>query len=117
MRADLLALRARIVAAVEAGEVYPVVAQHFGVTVATIGSSLRLRRATGSVAPRPRPGTPPEIGPVHDPALWVRHCAAWAATAGRVVSVSTMGRTIARLGRTHGKTVGGRERVRADGVA
>ncbi len=114
MRAYSLDLRARIVAAVEAGEAHPVVAQRFGVAVATIGNYLRLRRATGGLAPRPRPGAPLEIGPAQYPALraqlqadpdatLARHCATWAEGQGQVVSVSTMGRTIARLGWTHKK--------------
>ncbi len=114
MRAYSLDLRARIVAAVEAGEAHPVVAQRFGVAVATIGNYLRLRRATGGLAPRPRPGAPLEIGPAQYPALraqlqadpdatLARHCATWAEGQGQVVSVSTRGRTIARLGWTHKK--------------
>ncbi len=50
-------------AAVEAGEAHPAVARRFGVAVATSGNYLRLRRATGVLAPRPRPGAPPAIGP------------------------------------------------------
>ncbi len=126
MRAYSVDLRARIVAAVEAGEAHPVVAQRFGVAVATIGNYLRLRRATGGLAPRPRLGAPPEIGPAQYPALraqlradpdatLAQHCATWAATGGQVVSVSTMGRTIARLGWTHKKN-GGRERAGRGGA-
>lgn len=121
MRAYSLDLRARIVAAVEAGEAHPAVARRFGVAVATVGNYLRLRRATGGLAPRPRQGARPEIGPARYPALRAQvqaapdatlsqHCTTWAETEGQVVSVSTMGRTIARLGWTYKKN-GGRGRA------
>ena len=114
MRAYSLDLRERIVAAVVAGEAQSAVARRFGVAVATVGNYLRLRRATGSLAPRPRPGGQPEIGRARYPALLAQvradpdatlaqHCGTWAEAEGQVVSVSTMGRTIARLGWTHKK--------------
>lgn len=117
MRAYSLDLRERIVAAVAAGEAHPAVARRFGVAVATVGNYLRLRRETGALAPRPRPGGQPEIGPARyqallaqlraDPdATLAQHCATWAEAQGQVVSVSTMDRTIARLGWTRKKNVG-----------
>ena len=116
MRAYSLDLRERIVAAVTAGESHPTVARRFGVAVATVGNYLRLRRATGGLAPRPRPGGQPEIGPTRYPQLaaqlradpdatLAQHCVTWAEREGQVVSVSTMGRTITRLGWTYKKNV------------
>src|SRR6478672_7209519 len=89
MRAYSLDLRERIVAAVAAGETHPVVARRFGVAVATVANYLRLRRATGRLAPRPRPGGQPEIAPARHPQLLAQlraapdatlaqHCATWA---------------------------------------
>jgi len=126
MRAYSLDLRERIVAAVAAGEAQSAAARRFGVAVATVGNYLRLRRATGSLAPRPRPGGQPEIGPARYPALLTQmradpdatlaqHCMTWAEREGQVVSVSTMGRTIARLGWTYKKN-GGRERAGRGGA-
>lgn len=115
MRAYSWDLRARIVAAVEAGETQAAVAQRFGVAVATIRNYVRLRRATGSLAPRPRPGGQPEIGPERyphlqaqlqaDPDATLAHqCVTWAETEGQVVSIATMWRTIRRLGWTDKKS-------------
>lgn len=126
MRAYSLDLRERIVAAVAAGESHPAVARRFGVAVATIGNYLRLRRTTGDLAPRPRPGGQPEIGPAQYPALraqleadpdatLAQHCTTWAETQGQVVSVATMWRTTQRLGWTHKKNVG-RGRARRGGA-
>jgi len=113
MRAYSVDPRERIVAAVAAGEAHATVARRFGVAVATIGNYLRLRRETGALTPRPRPGGRPGIGPAQYPALLAQlqaapdatlaqHCATWAQ--GQAISVSTMDRTIARLGWTHKKT-------------
>ncbi len=115
MRAYSVDVRERIVAAVAAGEAHRAVAARFRVSLATVGNYLRLRRATGSLAPRLRPGGVPDIPPGRHPALraqlaaapdatLARHCATWAEAEGQVVSVSTMARTIARLGWTYKKT-------------
>lgn len=130
MRAYSVDLRERIVAAVAAGEAHRAVAGRFRVSLATVGNYLRLRRATGSLAPRPRAGGVPDIPPARYPALraqlaadpdatLVQHCVTWAEAEGQLVSVSTMGRTIARLGWTVKKNAGrGRAgRGRARGVA
>jgi transposase len=130
MRAYSVDLRERVVAAVAAGEAHRAVAARFRVSPATVGNYLRLRRATGSLAPRPRPGGVPDIPPARYPALLAQlaadpdatleqHCATWAEAEGQVVSVSTMGRTIARAGWTYRKNAGrGRAgRSRAGGVA
>ena len=116
MRAYSVDLRERIVAAA-AGEAHRAVAARFRVSLATVGNYLRLRRATGSRAPRPRPGGTPDIPPARYPALraqlaadpdatLAQHCATWAQAEGQLVSVSTMDRTIARLGWTHKKNAG-----------
>ena len=130
MRAYSVDLRERIVAAVAAGEAHATVARRFGVAVATIGNYLRLRRETGALTPRPRPGGRPGIGPAQYPALRAQlaaapdatlaeHCATWATAQGSAVSVSTMWRTIGRLGWTVKKNArGGRAgRGGAGGVA
>ena len=127
MRAYSLDLRARIVAAVEAGESQPAVAQRCGVAVATMGNYLRLQRATGGLAPRPRPGGQPEIGPERYPQLQAQlqaapdatlaqHCTRWAEREGPVVSVATMWRTTQRLGWTYKKN-GGCRRARRGSTA
>ena len=114
MRAYSLDVRARIIAAVAAGEAQPAVARRFGVAGATMGKYLRLQRATGSRAPRPRPGGQPEIEPARYPqhqAQWraspdatlAQHCQAWAEREGQAVSVATMWRTTQRLGWTYQK--------------
>ena len=114
MQAYSLDLRERIVAAVDAGQPHSAVAQRFGVSLATIGNYLRLRRETGGLAPRPRPGDRPEIGADRSPALLAQlqaapdatleqHCATWAAEQGQVVRVSTMWRAIERTGWTYKK--------------
>jgi transposase len=117
MRAYSVDLRERVVAAVDAGEAHRAVAARFRVSLATVGNYLRLRRATGGLAPRPRPGGVPAIPPDRYPALraqlaaapdatLAQHCATWAEAQGQAVSVSTMDRTIARLGGTHKKNAG-----------
>jgi transposase len=114
MKAYSIDLRERIVAAVDAGQPQSAVAQRFEVSVATIGNYLRLRRQTGGLAPRPRAGGQPEIGPDRDPLLLAQlradpdatlaqHCATWAAEQGQVVSVSTLWRAIERTGWTYKK--------------
>lgn len=127
MRAYSADLRERVVVAADAGEPHAAVARRFGVAVSTIGNYLRLRRATGGLAPRPRPGGVPDIPPGRYPALraqleaapdatLAQHCATWAEAQGQVVGVSTMDRTIARLGWTVKKNAG-RGRARRGGAA
>jgi transposase len=117
MRAYSQDLRARIMAAVGAGQPQAAVARRFGVAVATIRNYRRLQEETGGLAPRPRPGGTPEIGPTQYPALRAQlaadrdatleqHCATWAAEQGYAVSVTTMWRTIERLGWTVKKNAG-----------
>ncbi len=119
MRAYSADLRERIVAAVDAGQAREEVARRFGVSLTTIGNYLRLRRAAGGLAPRPRQGDRPAIGPERYAALTAQleaapdatleqHCEQWAATTGQAVSVSTMWRTIARAEWTYKKRRSGR---------
>ena len=56
-------LRERVVAACDAGDTREEVAERFGVSVRFVYDLLRLRRQTGSVAPRPpRGGFPSAVG-------------------------------------------------------
>lgn len=114
MQAYSVDLRERIVAAVDAGHARQEVARRFSVSPGTISNYLRLRRETGGLAPRPRGGGRPEIGPAQYPqvvaqlqadpdATLARHCARWAASTGQLVSVSTMWRTIERTGWSYKK--------------
>ena len=114
MRAYSVDLRERIIAAVDAGQARREVARRFDVSPATIGNDLRLRRATGGLAPRPRAGDRPAIGPERYPqvvaqlqadpdATLEQHCERWAASTGQVASLSTMWRTIARTAWTDKK--------------
>ncbi len=114
MRAYSVDLRERIVAAVDAGQAREEVARRFGVSLATVGNYLRLRRETGGLAPRPRRGDQPAIDAGRYPALVAQleaapdatleeHCERWAAATGQGVSVSTMWRTIERTGWSYKK--------------
>ena len=114
MRAYSRDLRERILAAVDAGEPHHCLAARFLVSRATVTRLVRLRRATGDVAPRPRPGQPARLGAALDagllPQLRARpdatiaeHGAAWAQATGQTVSPTTMRRAIARLGWTRKK--------------
>lgn len=107
MRTYSVDLRERIVAAVDGGQARREVARRFEVSLATSSNYLRLRRATGGLAPRPRAGDRPAIGPARYPQLVAQlradpdatleqHGERWAASTGQTVSVSTMWRTIAR---------------------
>jgi transposase len=82
-----------------------------GVSEPTIRRYLRLRRETGSVAPKPPPKRTFSIGQSleqrralwkqleeHDDATLERHCQLWESKQGVKVSISTMSRAIRRLG-------------------
>jgi transposase len=115
MKAYSTDLRERILAAVDGGLSKRAAARLFGVSRSTIKRYARQRRATGSLAPQPRPaGPPPLIGPAQHDALraqlaadpdatLAQHCATWEREQGAAVSVSTMHRAIARLGWTRKK--------------
>jgi transposase len=89
-----------------------------GVSQPTIRRYLRLRRETGSVAPKPPPKRPFSIGhsveqrralwkqlEEHDDATLEKHCQLWERKQNVKVSISTMSRAIRRLGWTLKKRV------------
>lgn len=111
-------LRERVVAAVDRGTPRKEIVRTLGVSEPTIRRYLRLRRETGSVAPKPPPRRPFSIGQgvEHRKALWnqleehndatlEQHCRLWEGKQGVKVSVSTMSRAIGRLGWTLKKRV------------
>jgi transposase len=108
MRAYSPDLRAKILAAVDAGMSKAHAARTFGVCEETIRRYSRQRRETGTLDPRPHPGRPPTIRPEQREVLWTQlvahptailteHCALWEAQAGVRVSITTMSREIRRL--------------------
>lgn len=114
MHAYAIDLRERILRAVDDGVPQREVARRFDVSRATVQRYVRLRRETGRIAPRPRPGPAPRLGVAAQPALraqlaaapdatLAQHCATWERTHGVRVSVATMHRAIARLGWTRKK--------------
>jgi transposase len=119
MRAYSMDLRERVLAAVDRSTPRKEIVRTLGVSEPTIRRYLRLRRETGSVAPKPRPAKPTfSIGQsveqrralwkqleVHDDATLERHCQLWERKQGVKVSISTMSRAIRRLGWTLKKRV------------
>jgi transposase len=118
MRAYSMDLRERVVAAVDRGTPRKEIVRTLGVSEPTIRRYLRLRRETGSVAPKPPPKRPFSIGQSveHTRALWKQleehndatleqHCRLWEIKQGAKVSISTMSRAIGRLGWTLKKRV------------
>jgi transposase len=108
-------LRLRIIAAVDGGMPRSETARVFGVGRATVKRYLALRRATGSLAPRPRRGPPPLKTSALAAALPARlqeapdatlaeYCAWYEAASGVRVADTTMSRVIRRhLGWTRKK--------------
>lgn len=107
-------LRAKIVAAVDAGRAKTEVARSFGVSLASVKRYVVQRRARGSLEPLPRPGRPPTISPAQKDALWqqlvaqptallAEHCATWERSQGIRPGLSTMSRAIRKLGWTRKK--------------
>lgn len=108
-------LRLRIVAAVDGGMPRSQAARGFKVGRATVKRYLALRRATGSLAPRPLLGPPSVVMAALAEALPARlaeapdatlaeHCAWYEQTAGVRVADTTMSRVITkRLGWTRKK--------------
>ena len=118
MRAYSMDLRERVLAALDRGTPRKEIARTLGVSEPTIRRYLRLRRETGSVAPKPPPKRPFSIGQSLEQrrALWKqleehydatleKHCRLWERKQGVTVSVSTMSRAIVRLGWTLKKRV------------
>jgi transposase len=118
MRAYSMDLRERVLAAVDRGTARKEIVRTLGVYQPTIRRYLRLRRETGSVAPKPPPKRPFSIGQSveqrralwkqleeHNDATLERHCRLWERKQGVKVSISTMSRAIRRLGWTLKKRV------------
>jgi transposase len=118
MRAYSMDLRERVIAAVDRGTPRKEIVRTLGVSEPTIRRYLRLRRETGSVAPKPPPKRPFSIGQSVEQrrALWKqlqehydatleKHCQLWESKQGDKVSISTMSRAIRRLGWTLKKRV------------
>ena len=108
MKAYSQDLRERIVQAVDQGISRAEVIKLFGVSEPTIKRYLKLRRETGSLAPKPIPGRPKrKMGPLldglrpqleaHHDATLEEHCRLWEAETGVKVSSSTMGRAIQQM--------------------
>ncbi len=100
--------------AVDAGMSKSEAARTFGVGLATIKRYAALRRAYGTLDPRPIPGRPATIRPEQQEVLWAQltaypaaflneHCALFAVTTGVQVHPSTIGRAIRKLGWTRKK--------------
>ena len=101
--------RERLLRAIDAGLGQAEAARLFGVGTSTLKRWKRRRRDTGAVAPSPRRGRPPTIGPDQRAALEAQvraapdatlaeHCASWERAHGVRVSVATMSRALAKLG-------------------
>ena len=111
-------LRERLQGAIDAGLSQAEAPRLFGGGTSTITRWRQQCRATGSEAPKPRPGRPPAIGPVEADALRAQvlaqpdatlavHCRRWAAEHHVTVSVATMSRAFRRLGITLKKSPAG----------
>ena len=118
MRAYSMDLRKRVLAAVNRGTPRKEIVRTLGVSEPTIRRYLRLRRETGSVAPKPLPKRAFSLDQSveHRRALWKqleehndatleKHCHLWETKQGVKVSISTMSRAIGRLGWTLKKRV------------
>lgn len=108
MKAYSQDLREHVLRAVDQGISRAEVIRIFGVSEPTIKRYLKLRRETGSLAPKVIPGRPKrKMGPLldglrpqleaHPDATGEEHCRLWEAATGIKVSSSTMGRAIQRL--------------------
>jgi transposase len=115
MKAYSLDLRERIVRAVEDGTSQAEVARLFHVGERSVKRYLRQWRTTGTLAPSPRPGKRPAIGPDQYPAVLAQlnaspdatleeHCDRWQERTGVAVSASAWCRLERRMGWTHKKS-------------
>ncbi len=113
MRAYGVELREHIVAAVDAGQPQTRVAKLFGVDRTTVRRYVALARE-GTLAPKPIPGRPRQIGGdderdlclqlhLHPHATLAEHCQRWGNRHGVTPSESTMSRAIHRVGWTRKK--------------
>ena len=104
-------LRERLLGAIDAGLSQAEASRLFGVGTSTITRWRQQRRDTGGLAPIPRPGRRPVIGPdqagalraqvaAHADATLAEHCRRWTAAHGTSLSVAGMSRAIRRLGIT-----------------
>src|SRR5215208_3066017 len=113
MRAYSMDLRERVLAAVDCGTPRKEIVRTLGVSEPTIRRYLRLRRETGSVAPKTYPQRTFSIGQSveqrsafwnqleeHDDATLEEHYQLWERKQRVEASISTMSRDIRRLGRT-----------------
>jgi transposase len=101
--------RDRLLRASDAGLARAEAARACGVAVRAVQRWQRRRRATGGVAPAPRPGRPPRLGAADLPALEAQprarpdatlaeHRDAWGRARGGRLSVATMSRAVRRAG-------------------
>jgi transposase len=108
-------LRERVVRAVAIGTPRDEVSGTFAVSSATITRWLRLKRETGSLAPKPVPGPVavkteavmaalPERLVEHADAPLAEQCTWWREASGVTVSTATMSRALTRLGHTRKKS-------------
>jgi len=108
-RASSVDLRERSLRALTSGMPVVEVARLFDVSVSSLSRWRTQQRATGDLRPGRSPGRPRAILPTQEPdlhaqvaahpdATLVEHCAQWATTHGGVLSPSTMGRTLQRVG-------------------
>jgi transposase len=115
MKAYSEELRERVVRAVAIGTPRDEVAATFAVSVPTIERWLRLKRETGSLAPKSVPGPVavkteavmaalPERLREHADATLGEQCAWWREVSGIEVSTATMSRALTRLGWTRKKS-------------
>lgn len=119
MQAYSLDLRQRVIDACQGGQSEREVAARFALSLSSVQRYKRAHRATGNLAPKPWPGRSPKIQkeqrePLHalvaSKTDWtlVSLCAAWKEHGGTTVSRDVMGRTLARWGITHKKSLASR---------
>ena len=113
MSAYSMDLRQRVLAAVDRGTLREQIVRLLGVSHPTIRRYLRLRRETGSAAPKPTPERSPRVGgtaeqrralraqlDAHPEATLEHYRNMWEERHGMMVSIATMSRAIRRLGWT-----------------
>ena len=111
-------LREAVLHALDTGAAKPEVARLFGVSRATVYNWAGRARTRGSVEATARPGRVPKLDAdalaqlrqrveAHPDETLDQRCAAISAQTGRSISVSTMSRTLAKLGITYKKRASG----------